>query len=173
MKKNLLQMTAFSIMAASIALTGCAAKRHSSEVVVSPMGVGGGAGYYNGGALVSNSASVIGQASNIQGVVYFGFDSSTIGSEGVSVLNKHANLLKGNPNARVVVTGNTDERGSSEYNVALGERRARAVQAYLGSHGVSADRIEAVSNGEDNPADPGHNEAAWAKNRRAELSYGQ
>lgn len=174
MKKNIKQIATLSILAAGIALTGCAAKRNTSEVVVSPMAVNGGAGYYAGnGALVSNSAAVIGQASNIQGVVYFDFDSSAIGSNSSAVLNKHATLLQSNPNARVVITGHTDERGSSEYNIALGERRAKAVQDYLGSQGVSASRTEAISNGEDNPADPGHNEAAWAKNRRAELSYGQ
>lgn len=164
-------MMALSVVAASVALTGCSAKRNASEVVVSPIGVNGG--YYNGGALVSNNATVIGQAANIQGVVYFGFDSSAIDNSGAAVLNKHAGLLQANSNARVVIAGNTDERGSSEYNIALGERRAKAVQAYLAAHGVAANRTETISNGEDNPADAGHNEAAWAKNRRAELSYGQ
>lgn len=171
MKKNIMQLTALSVMAASVALTGCAAKRHSSEVVVSPMATGNGSGYYTGGPLVSNSSAVLAQAANAQAVVYFDFDSSNIGSNGQNVLNKHVAILKSDPNARVVITGNTDERGSSEYNLALGERRAKAVQAYLGSKGIPASRTEAVSNGEDNPADPGHNEAAWAKNRRAELAY--
>jgi peptidoglycan-associated lipoprotein len=87
------------------------------------------------------------------------------------VLNQQAQFLQANPSARVAIAGHTDERGSREYNLALGERRAKAAQAYLATSGVSASRMEAISYGEDQPADPGHDESAWAKNRRAEVSY--
>ena len=72
---------------------------------------------------------------------------------------------------KVRLEGNTDERGTREYNLALGERRANAVKAYLVAQGVSPSQIEVVSYGEEKPVDPGHNEAAWAKNRRVQIVY--
>lgn len=169
---NMMKVFAMSAITATIALTGCSAKRHgTSEVVVAPMGVPGGSGYYNGGPLVSNSSAVLDAASRNPKAVYFGFDSSDIDSQGQAVLNQHAALLKSHTDARVQISGHTDEQGSREYNMALGERRAKAAQAYLGSHGIDASRTEAVSFGEDQPAAAGHDESSWALNRRAELSY--
>lgn len=172
MKKNIMQLTALSVMAASVALTGCAAKRHSSEVVVSPMATGNGSGYYTGGPLPTGTGGTVNPGTTPNATVYFGFDSSSVDGKASSILDQQAARLKSG-NEHIIITGNTDERGSSEYNLALGERRAKAVQAYLGSKGIPASRTEAVSNGEDNPADPGHTEAAWEKNRRADLFYGQ
>ena len=172
MKLTMLKVVTASAMMATIALTGCSAKRTgTSEVVVAPMGVPGGVGYYNGGAVVTNTTSVVTAAGGNPNAVYFAFDSSEIDGQGQAVLNQQAQFLQANPGARVAIAGHTDERGSREYNMALGERRAQAAQAYLATSGVSPSRIEAVSYGEDQPADPGHDEAAWAKNRRAELSY--
>ncbi|MFW2178327.1 MULTISPECIES: peptidoglycan-associated lipoprotein Pal [unclassified Moraxella] len=173
MKSTTMKIFAMTCLGATIAMTGCATKhRKTSEVVVSPMGVnGGGAGYYNGGALVNNSADVVAMAGQKANAVYFGFDSSEIDSQGQAVLNQHASLLKAKPDARVQISGHTDERGSREYNMALGERRAKSAQAYLGSQGIDASRTEAVSYGEDQPAAAGHDESSWALNRRAELNY--
>lgn len=172
MKLTMLKVVSTAAMMATIALTGCSAKRTgTSEVVVAPMGVPGGVGYYNGGAVVTNSTSVVTAAGANPNAVYFGFDSSEIDGQGQAVLNQQAQFLQANPSARVAIAGHTDERGSREYNLALGERRAQAAQAYLATSGVSASRMEAISYGEDQPADPGHDEAAWAKNRRAEISY--
>lgn len=170
-----LRLSAIACVSLTAALTGCSAKKPTSEVVVAPMGVTGtnGSAYYDGGALVNNSAAVVNaaNASSMGDVVYFGFDSSDIDAQGQAVLSQQAQFLQANPNARVVIAGHTDERGSREYNMALGERRARAAQNYLTSQGIAADRTEAVSYGEEQPADPGHDEAAWAKNRRTVLSY--
>ena len=172
MKLTMLKVVSAAAMMATIALTGCSAKRTgTSEVVVAPMGVPGGVGYYNGGAVVTNSTSVITAAGGNPNVVYFDFDSSELDAQGQAVLNQQAQFLQANPSARVAIAGHTDERGSREYNLALGERRAKAAQAYLATSGVSASRMEAISYGEDQPADPGHDESAWAKNRRAEVSY--
>lgn len=176
MNKRLTQAIALSVIAMTTVLTGCASKRPgTSEVVVSPMGVPSsgmyGNGSYDGGSLVSNSADVTNAAAQLQNVVYFAFDSSDISSESANVLSQHAQLLQANPEARVVIAGHADERGSREYNMALGERRAKAVQSYLSSQGIAESRTEAVSYGEEQPAAQGHDEAAWAKNRRAELSY--
>ena len=103
--------------------------------------------------------------------IYFGFDQDAIDGQYTELLQAHANFLRENNSIKVLVEGHTDERGSREYNLALGERRAQAAQAYLATSGVSASRMEAISYGEDQPADPGHDESAWAKNRRAEISY--
>lgn len=162
-----------SMVAGMLALTGCSAKRKSSEVVVAPMGVAGMGvnGYYGGGATVSNNASIVNAAATTANTVYFAYDSSEINAHGQSVLSQQAQFLQANPEARVQIAGHTDERGSREYNMALGERRAKSAQAYLTSQGVDISRTEAVSFGEDQPAVQGNSEEAYAKNRRAELSY--
>ncbi len=101
--------------------------------------------------------------------IYYDFDSDRIRDDQVAVLEANAAWLRENPGARIVVEGHCDERGTREYNLALGERRARAARDFLVSLGIEPDRIETVSYGEELPVDPGHDEAAWAKNRRAEF----
>ena len=164
-----------ALMVTSVALavtTGCATKRNNtSEVVVAPMGVPGNAVYGTGVGLVNNSVGVVAAAENVQGVVYFAFDSSAIDAQAASVLDQQASFLASNPNAAVLVAGHTDERGSREYNHALGERRAQAVKSYLAAKGVNGARVETISYGEEQPAVQGSTEAAYAQNRRATLSY--
>jgi len=104
-------------------------------------------------------------------VIYFDFDTAEIRPEYVPVLRAHAEYLVNSPAARLVIEGHCDERGSREYNIALGERRAGAVQRFLEAEGVSPVQLETVSYGEERPVDLGHNEEAWAKNRRGELVY--
>lgn len=104
---------------------------------------------------------------------YFEFDQARLSERDLRVLAMHAEFLRDFANSRVTIGGHCDERGTREYNLALGERRAQAVERYLTSAGVRASQIETVSHGEERPADPGHDEEAWARNRRAELSYGQ
>jgi peptidoglycan-associated lipoprotein len=99
--------------------------------------------------------------------LFFELDSSEIDADGQAVLNANAALLKKYPTWTVTIEGHCDERGSAEYNLALGERRAVAARAYLVSLGISADRLRTVSYGKEFPFDPGHDEAAFAKNRRA------
>lgn len=99
---------------------------------------------------------------------YFEYDSSDLKPEAMRSLDVHARDLKSNGN-RVVLEGHTDERGTREYNMALGERRAQAVQRYLVLQGVSPAQLEVVSYGEERPAVTGHDEQAWAQNRRVEL----
>ena len=103
--------------------------------------------------------------------VYFGFDKFNIEGEYVQILDAHAAYLNATPATSVRVEGHTDERGTPEYNMALGERRAHAVQNYLTSKGVQAGQISTVSYGEEKPAELGHDEAAYSKNRRAVLAY--
>jgi peptidoglycan-associated lipoprotein len=98
--------------------------------------------------------------------VLFALDSDTVDAEGQKILDANAAVLRKYPTWAITVEGHSDERGTAEYNLALGERRALAVKGYLLSLGISADRIRTVSYGKEFPFDPGHDEAAWAKNRR-------
>jgi peptidoglycan-associated lipoprotein len=103
--------------------------------------------------------------------VYFDFDSFTIRDEFRPVVETHAKFMLANKNRRVVVQGNTDDRGSREYNLALGQKRAEAVRRALMALGVPEPQIEAVSFGEEKPRATGSDEASWAENRRADIVY--
>lgn len=101
--------------------------------------------------------------------VYFDFDRSAIKESERSKIDFVAKYLKENPETKIQIEGHCDERGTEEYNRALGERRALAIREYLINAGVSGSRLYTISYGEDKPVDPAHNEAAWAKNRRGEF----
>ena len=103
--------------------------------------------------------------------IYFDFDSSEIRSDYNALITAHAHYLASNASIRVRIEGNTDERGSREYNIGLGERRAQAVRRALMLQGVAESQITTVSYGEERPAVTGHGEEAWSKNRRAEVVY--
>lgn len=172
MSTSFSKIAVLAVLSSAVALTtGCATKRATSEVVVAPLGIPGGQVGYTGSVIVDNSSAVIMGAENLQAVVYFAFDSSEITSQAASILNQHASLLNSNPAASVVIAGNTDDRGSREYNMALGERRAAAARDYLATQGVAVNNIRVISYGEERPAAAGNTEEAYALNRRAELSY--
>jgi peptidoglycan-associated lipoprotein len=99
--------------------------------------------------------------------IHFDFDKYDIRSVDTEILKENATLLKKYPKVKIQIEGHCDERGTNEYNLALGERRANSTKKYLLSLGITADRISTISYGEEKPFDPGHNEEAWAKNRRA------
>jgi peptidoglycan-associated lipoprotein len=99
--------------------------------------------------------------------IQFGYDKYDLEPRAREILAEKAFFLKKYPTARIVIEGHCDERGTSEYNLALGERRANAVKQYLAHLGVAENRISTVSYGKERPLDPGHNEAAWSRNRRA------
>jgi peptidoglycan-associated lipoprotein len=103
--------------------------------------------------------------------IYFEFDSSQVAEEYLDLIAAHGKYLADNPQRRMRVEGHADERGSREYNVGLGERRAKAVERLLRFQGVGSDQIEVVSFGEELPVAFGHDEAAWRLNRRVELVY--
>jgi peptidoglycan-associated lipoprotein len=104
-------------------------------------------------------------------VIYFDFDSSQVRDEFRPVLEAHAKYLSAHPDARVILEGHTDERGSREYNLGLGERRGQAVRQVLQVLGVSPQQLQVVSYGKEKPAALGHNEEAWRLNRRVEIVY--
>jgi peptidoglycan-associated lipoprotein len=103
--------------------------------------------------------------------IYFDFDQSTIRGEFVDVLRAHANYLISTPSAGVMIEGHADERGSREYNIGLGERRANALKTFLEAEGVSSSQINTISYGEERPAAMGNDEVSWAENRRGVLAY--
>ena len=103
--------------------------------------------------------------------VYFDYNSYEVKLDYFPAVEAHAKFLKKNPSAHVLIQGNADERGSSEYNLALGQKRAEAVRAAMKVLGLKDEQIEAVSLGKEKPKNPGHDEAAWAENRRADILY--
>ena len=105
--------------------------------------------------------------SNAEDRVFFAYDSSSLSNNAVEALQTQVKWLKKNDKVDVIVQGYCDERGTREYNLALGERRANAVKQYLISQGISANRISTISYGKERPAVLGSNEEAWAQNRRA------
>jgi len=103
--------------------------------------------------------------------VFFDYNSYEVKLDFFPVVEAHSKFLKKNTTGKVLIQGNADERGSSEYNLALGQKRAEAVKTTLKLLGVKEEQIEAVSLGKEKPKNPGHDEAAWAENRRADILY--
>jgi peptidoglycan-associated lipoprotein len=103
--------------------------------------------------------------------VYFDFDSFVVRADGKPVVENHSAYLTKNTSRKVLIQGNTDERGGTEYNLALGQKRAEAVRRAMNTLGVSDSQLEAVSLGKEKPKAQGHDEAAWAENRRADIVY--
>jgi peptidoglycan-associated lipoprotein len=101
--------------------------------------------------------------------IFFDFDKSNIKDDQKAALNDDVAWLKANPSAKVLIEGHCDERGTVEYNQALGEKRAQAARDYLVAAGINDSRMQVISYGKERPFDPGHDEAAWAKNRRAQF----
>jgi len=102
--------------------------------------------------------------------IYFDFDSAVLTPMAQEVVKQKAAWLNDNPTAAVLLEGNCDERGTNEYNLALGERRAESVRAFLVDLGIAPSRLSTISDGEERPIDPAHNEEAWAKNRRVQCA---
>ena len=165
------------LLAAACALSACASKQSkpaSGEAGMSGLGSeGAGAANSNasGGAGPDDEAAGPQAGLLAKRTVYFDFDSSEIKGEGTDIVAAHAKYLAANPGTRVRLEGHTDERGSREYNIGLGERRAQSVRRALLLQGASDAQISTGSYGEERPAVAGHDEAAWAKNRRVEIVY--
>jgi peptidoglycan-associated lipoprotein len=127
----------------------------------------------DGSGLGGNGASGYGSgesgelARGVPDRVFYAYDSSVVDSEGEATLQKQATYLRSKPNLNVTIEGHCDERGTREYNLALGERRASAAKNYLVSLGIDASRIQTISYGKERPAVVGDDESAWSQNRRA------
>jgi peptidoglycan-associated lipoprotein len=165
------------LLISACALTACASKPPKPDET-------GGAGMALPGAEGSGAANANANAGGpddevagpqagllAKRIVYFDFDSSEIKGEGTDIVAAHAKYLAAHPGTRVRLEGHTDERGSREYNIGLGERRAQSVRRALLLQGAADAQISTVSYGEERPAVAGHDETAWAKNRRVEILY--
>ena len=165
------------VVAAALGCGGCAAKRPKpapSAPSESTEGAqGAGAGTSSAAAAAAAEEEGAGPQAGLLAtrLVYFDFDSAEIKGAGTDVVAAHAKFLAAHPATRVRLEGHTDERGSREYNIGLGDRRAQSVRRALLLQGASDAQISTVSYGEERPAVLGHDEAAWAKNRRVEIVY--
>jgi len=108
-------------------------------------------------------------AADLAAMINFEYDQATVRSTDQSILDRKAAILGANPNVKLQISGHADERGSDEYNLALGNRRAAAAKRYLENKGIDGKRMDVVSYGEERPLNPGHDEAAYAQNRRDEF----
>jgi peptidoglycan-associated lipoprotein len=132
-------------------------------------GAAGAGASQSGVTTVDATKTAPAAASGLGRVVYFDFDSYALREEFRPLIEAHAKALTAARNKRILIEGHTDERGGREYNLALGQRRAEAVARSLALLGVASGQVEAVSFGKERPAVDGHDESAWAKNRRAEI----
>lgn len=187
---KLVQTLIIPAIALSLAVTGCASRKPATTATTATNAAGSATGA-NGasatglGANGDLNSQGLGNGSTVGAngpmdavrqalaarVVHFDYDSSDLSPTDVATLNAHARYLSQNNAARVSLTGHTDERGTREYNMALGERRAKSVQAFLVTNGARNEQIEAISYGKEQPVNEGHDEAAWTENRRVEINY--
>jgi peptidoglycan-associated lipoprotein len=167
------------LAAALTSAAGCASKKPKPGATQSTEVPNGGADTSGAGTDAANAGNV-GADDDAAGpqagllakrIIYFDFDSSDIKGEGSDVVAAHSKYLAGHSSTRVRLEGNTDDRGSREYNIGLGERRAQAVRRALMLQGVAEVQITTVSYGAERPAVVGNDEAAWSKNRRVEIVY--
>ncbi len=171
------------LFAAAALLAGCPKKATTVEPPTSGSQVPG-AGGASGGEGASTSTNPLGGEGttgvgpgggpnrSVGRIIYFDFDKSDIRPEFAAVITGNAQFLAAHPNVKLKLEGNTDERGTREYNIGLGERRAQAVRRALMLQGAAESQLTTVSFGAERPAVEGDDEAAWAKNRRVELAYG-
>lgn len=152
----------------SLVLFSACSKPEADEAVVVDTGsVDGIDGVADGG--IGSMSSGEGDASFSPATVYFGYDQAGLSSSDQAKVATLAEYLRSNSSAAVEIIGHCDERGSEEYNIALGSRRANAVKSYLENSGVESSRISTASYGEEQPAVAGHDESAYSQNRRAEF----
>jgi peptidoglycan-associated lipoprotein len=167
------------MLMACLGVAACASKPKTvppppaSEVAAGSEASGAGANQANSAGQNGGDEEAAGPQAGLlaKRVIYFDFDSSEIKGDGTDIVAAHAKYLANNPTARIRLEGHTDDRGSREYNIGLGERRAQSVRRALLLQGASEAQLSTVSYGAERPAVAGHDEAAWAKNRRVEFIY--
>jgi peptidoglycan-associated lipoprotein len=145
--------------------------QQTAQVTSTGVGSGSGTGQPIGvGTDTGTSTTTRGERPDLKRSVYYEFDQYDVKPEYRALVETHARWLLANPRGRLTIEGNTDERGSREYNVALGQRRAESVTALMQLMGVKPQQIEAVSFGKEKPRADRHDEAAWAENRRSDFA---
>lgn len=170
----------FAALALAVAgLHGCAttdsqtdanAAASSSATSSSPSTTGARSGSNVGGSKLGDAVPPVGQSPDLKRSVYYEFDKYEVKPEYRALVESHARWLRANPGARLTIEGNADEQGSREYNLALGQRRAESVGKLMTLMGVRSEQIEAISYGEERPRSNGHDEKAWAENRRSDFA---
>ena len=170
---------ALIVLVAAAALAGCASKETKTEAGVTDRSVGQPQANAGQSSTTTPNRQATVQPGNplttgalAKRSVYFDYDSNAVKDEYRGLVQAHSRYLTGDKrDARIRIEGNCDERGSREYNLALGQRRAEAVKKVMTVLGVNDNRIETISYGEEKPAATGHDEQAWAQNRRADIKY--
>lgn len=169
--KNALKMLVLALPIATV--IGCSSGKNKGDQAADSSNSWKN-GFLNGGADKEGSeeqARLQIQSLQRNNIVYFGLDKYDVQSEYAQLLEQHAAFLRSHPQYKVTIEGHADERGTPEYNIALGERRANAVKMYLQGKGVADEQISIVSYGKEKPAELGHSQDAYAKNRRAVIVY--
>ena len=168
------------LVAVPLMALGACSSTSDSETDANGSMSGTGSEYGNGGIETGGVAPVLSSAEQQrlkeqelrrQNIIYFDFDRSEVQSENAEIIQAHGNYLVELPNVRVLIEGHADERGTPEYNIALGERRAKAIAKYLQGMGVQPSQMSIVSYGEEKPLDYSRNDTGFAKNRRGVLVY--
>lgn len=175
------QMIAIVLLSALVALTGCATNKEVATQAPATIEQGQTA---QPAPAPTETTTPIAPAAPVvvnpltdpnsplsQRSIYFDFDNDTVKDEYRNIITAHAHYLVANRSAKITIQGNTDERGSREYNLALGQRRASAVKKMLTLLGVNPSQVDVTSFGEEKPRATAHDEAAWAQNRRADIVY--
>jgi peptidoglycan-associated lipoprotein len=171
--------TTVAVLAMALGFVGCATTSTESEQTSTTTSTGTQSSTSSvpgaRGSMDVTRPGTTGSGSGAQGAdlkrsVYYEFDSYDVKPEYRTLVESHARWLRANPQARLTIEGNTDEWGSREYNVALGQRRAESVTKMMVLMGVKPEQIEAISFGKEKPRDTSHNEAAWAENRRSDFA---
>lgn len=172
---NTSKLILIALLAGMVAVSGCNKKTRKAEGT----GMGDGVSASGTGTEFGPDGKPLGDWQSGASVdllsqtrIYFAYDSSDLDADSQAIAEAHAGYLSNNPSTKVVLEGHADERGTREYNLALGERRAQSVADVLIALGVSAANIEIVSYGEENPVAEGHDDSAWQLNRRVEIRYG-
>jgi len=166
-------LTSVFVLSSAMLLAACSSTKLDDKApVVDRSASGAGADARSVGTVNANSDPL----NDPQGVlakrsVYFDYDSYSVKGEYQPILENHAKYLQSHKDRKIIIQGNTDERGGAEYNLALGQKRAEAVRKSMSLLGVSDSQMEAVSLGKEKPKAEGHDEAAWAENRRADIVY--
>ncbi len=162
MSISLRSLLSVLVVSLSVVITGCGS---SSKKASSDSSMAADASN-EGLALELNGDSDSGKAGALQ-TIFFAYDSSSLSGDARSTLERNVAFLKDNPSVEVQIEGHCDERGGVQYNLALGERRAKAVRDYMVAMGVSASRVSTISFGKERPLAFGHDDSAWGQNRRA------
>ena len=160
-----IRKTTAMIAAITMLAVGACAKKAPDQLPPAPDGTGTDIGSNTGGVVPGSQQDFIANVSSDR--IFFGFDQYNVDAEDQATLQSQAQWLARNPAVRVTLEGHADERGTRDYNIALGERRANAARNYLATLGIDPSRIDVISYGKERPAALGSNEEAWAQNRRA------